>query len=163
MRKSKSQLRYERQLAEQKRQLRARGIAHPAEPAGHEGLWRVKCEREECLRSFFTEARQRRFCSESCRRKTQAARAKRQSLIESYLLVVCAAEACGSRFMPKRRGHRFCSSNCRLKGYREAGDLRPESCALCGDSLAGKTTRARYCSTKCRVTAARRRRSALAG
>lgn len=159
MRKSKQQLRYERELYVRQQQLRSRGIAHPAEPVGHDGMWRTKCERRECNTTFFTVAKQRRFCSDACRRLVQAAADRDRRLREHFATKVCAAGGCGNRFVPKRRGHRFCSSNCRQKGYRQAGDLSPIACARCGASIASMTARARYCSARCRVAEARRRKS----
>lgn len=155
--KTKTQLRYEAELRERKRQLRARGIAHPAAPAGYDGLWLTECEREGCSRTFHTRARQRRYCSESCRRQVQAQADKERKFLEGMLLKLCAAENCQKKFVPKRLGHRFCSTSCRQKGYRQASDLSPVDCLQCGASLAGKTARAKYCTAVCRVRAARAR------
>lgn len=157
MMKSKSQLRYEAELRERKRQLRARGIAHPSAPAGYDGLWLTTCERGGCTRTFQTRARQRRYCSEACRRQVQARAEGKRKFREEMALVLCYAEGCTTKFAPKRLGHRFCSTSCRQKGYRQASDLSPVACVQCGASLAGRTARAKYCTALCRVRAARAR------
>ena len=157
MMKSKSQLRYEAELRERKRQLRARGIAHPSTPAGDDRLWLTKCEREGCTRTFQTRARQRRYRSEACRRQVQARAERQRKFREGMALVFCNAERCTTKFAPKRLGHRFCSTSCRQKGYRQAGDLSPVACIQCGASLVAKTARAKYCTALCRVRAARAR------
>lgn len=156
--KSKSQLRYEAELRERKRQLRARGIAHPAAPTGYDGLWLTECQREGCSRTFQTAARQRKYCSQKCQRLDEDARAKRLSMREALATVVCGAEGCQNRFLPKRLGHRYCSTACRKAGYRQGSNLRSNECAQCGASLAGKKVGARYCGDSCRKRASRKRK-----
>lgn len=159
--KSKSQLRYEAELRERKRQLRARGIAHPAAPTGYEGLWLTKCQRAECERTFQTAARQRKYCSSKCQRSDEAVRAVRLAIRDASAEETCAATRCSHTFVPKRLGHRYCSTSCRQAEYRQGGNLRPTECAQCGGSLEGKKVGARYCKASCRVLASRKRKGAV--
>lgn len=156
--KSKSQLRYEARLREQKRQLRARGIAHPAAPAGHAGMWHAVCERDGCGVVFVTSSRQRRYCSAKCQRMAERRKAYLRMMRENAVLRVCDYKPCSEVFIPNRITHRFHSVQCRQKGYRLAGDLSSKQCAWCGTSIVGRTARAKFCTDNCRVAASRSRK-----
>lgn len=135
---------------------RSRGLAHPAVPVDERSGWEVRCERPGCEVTFLTPTRQRRYCSEQCRRLVEEARAQRREHIEGLLLYTCDAPGCVEVFLPTSPEHRYCSARCRKRAHRAASDLSPTRCAWCKKPLPKqKTRRLRFCGATCRKRASR--------
>lgn len=149
--KTKAQREYEARVRA------GRGLAHPAEPL-EPGLWSTVCERDGCETNFITSTRQRRYCSEACRRQVEQAKAVRAAHLQWLLVRECADPNCAELFVPNphRDDHQFCSSRCRKRAHRANTDLSQLHCAWCGAKLPpGKTRRRIYCGPACRVRASR--------
>lgn len=140
--KTASQRRYEASL-------RRGGIAHPAEPSDHGG-WNTICERSGCAKTFASPTRQRRYCSEQCRRLVEVARQKRMTFVEGLLLMSCAAPRCNEVFVPVSPEHRHCSAKCRKRSHRASSNLGATTCAWCDTPLPASATRRRkFCGARC--------------
>lgn len=136
---------------------RARGLSHPAVPNDEFGLWQINCERPACRGMFVTRSKQRRYCSESCRRFVEQQRAHTAEYQVQQLTAVCAASDCRAPFVRSRVNHFYCSKTCGQRARRAAGKCALTICLSCGNSMQDRTVRARYCSDACRVREARKR------
>lgn len=137
---------------------RSRGLAHPAKPTESATGWHITCERTDCSVSFFTPTRQRRYCSDHCRRLVEQERKARSERLEQLLLQTCSAADCAERFRASSAEHRFCSSACRKRAHRVASDLSSTICGWCKQLLPEDATRRRvYCDDACRRRAFRSR------
>lgn len=146
--KTGAQLRYEASL-------RRGAIAHRAEPSDHGG-WNTTCERSNCGKTFASPTRQRRYCSDRCRRLVENARQKRMGFVAGIVLVSCEASRCSNVLVPVSPDHRYCSEKCRKRGHRASSNLGPTRCAGCGVEFPETATRRRkYCGAKCRKRAHR--------
>jgi len=137
---------------------RSRGLAHPAAPRDEGSGWRTRCARPECEKTFITPTKQRKFCSDQCRRLVAEARDRRDSTFAGMLLFSCAASRCDNVFLPDIHNprHMYCSDRCRKRAYREDSDLSPAFCAWCKNPLPeSKTRRRTYCGATCRKRAQR--------
>lgn len=135
--------------------LRRNAIAHPAAPAENSG-WSITCERTGCNKTFVSPTRQRKYCSEPCRRMVEKARQHRMSFVEGLLLMSCAAPRCREVFVPVSPEHQYCSSKCRKRAHRASSNLGATACAWCGTPFSEATTRRRkYCGARCRKRAER--------
>lgn len=162
MRKSIVQLKWEAQLAHRNRRAaemkyrkqrrRARGISHPANPAGDGDGWTIRCERRGCEVEFFTTSKQQRYCSTGCRERVDSWRKKQAYERERIATRSCAAPNCSQKFAPIRDGHRFCCTACRKRGHRDAMNLNTGYCIECGKPHGGADPRRRYCSDRCKMT-----------
>lgn len=147
--KTQSQREYEARLT------RNRQLAHRSAPLNGGGGWSSQCARPGCAEVFISPTRQRRYCSDRCRRDETDARARLKRRESALLRFECAAPRCGNSFTPKSPQHVYCSARCRKRGHRSAGDLSPTNCLLCGGKLLERTQRKRFCSARCRVRHAR--------
>lgn len=157
MAKSSEQRAWEaRQWAASQRRV-PRGIAHPATPNDDGGLWHTPCERAGCEQTFVTKAKQRRYCSDECRRMVERQRARLLEYRSQQVTVTCAAPDCGTVFVRARTDHRYCSRTCGKRTRRNASHFTFSHCVECGVPLPVLTARARYCGAICRVRANRRK------
>lgn len=150
--KSRSQREFESRIR------RSRGLAHPAAPQDEGSGWRTRCARTECVKTFITPTKQRKYCSDRCRRLIAEARERREVTLSGMLLYSCAAAKCNNVFLPDPRNprHMYCSARCRKRAYREDGDLSSSFCAWCKSPLpSAKTKRRIYCGSTCRKRAQR--------
>lgn len=135
--------------------LRRGAIAHPAEPSDHGG-WTTACARSGCGATFASPTRQRRYCSDRCRRLVEVSRRQRMSYMEGLLLTSCEAARCGNVFVPVSPRHRYCSTKCRKRAHRASSNLGATKCAGCNAEFPEGTTRRRkYCGARCRKRAER--------
>lgn len=135
--------------------LRRNAIAHPAAPAENSG-WSITCERTGCDTTFVSPTRQRKYCSDRCRRLVEKARQRRLSFVEGLLLMGCAAPRCREVFVPVSPEHQYCSAKCRKRAHRAHSHLGATKCVWCGTALPETATRRRkYCGARCRKRAAR--------
>lgn len=141
---------------------RVRGLAHPAIPDDELGLWHIVCERPACRDVFVTKSKQRRYCSESCRRLVEQQRARTVDYQSQQLTEVCAAEGCRAPFVRSRVNHLYCSAVCGQRARRARARCTLPTCLSCDKGMPDRTVRARYCSPACRVRAARARAAAAA-
>lgn len=148
--KSRQQREFERSLK------RGRGLAHPAAPVASDAGWQARCERPSCTVTFLTPSRQRRYCSDRCRRLVESARAEKKNRVEALILIDCAGPYCKERFKPHHATHRFCSPVCRVRSYRVDSDLSSSRCETCKKLLpVNKSRRRRFCDATCRKRASR--------
>lgn len=151
----------DRQRAFEARIRQSRGLAHPASPAAGGTEWTTRCARTECGRTFLTPTKQRKYCSDECRRQVEQSRARRAAHVEGLLLFTCAAPNCTEVFMPENAEHQYCSNKCRKRAHRANSDLSPTRCAWCKIPLpTRKTRRLRYCGATCRKRASRQNATA---
>lgn len=137
---------------------RSRGLAHPAAPQDQGSGWRTQCARPDCEAEFITPTKQRKFCSERCRRLVAEAREHREITLAGMLLYSCAASRCSNVFLPDPHNsrHMYCSDRCRKRAHREDSDLSSPFCAWCKSELPpSKTRRRTYCGATCRKRAQR--------
>lgn len=135
--------------------LRRRAVAHPSEPSD-QGGWRTPCARTGCEETFASPSRQRRYCSDRCRRLVEIARQKRMSFVEGLLLMSCGAPRCREVFVPVCPEHRYCSAKCRKRAHRASSNLGATRCAWCRTPLPETATRRRkYCGARCSKRAER--------
>lgn len=135
--------------------LRRNAITHPAEPHDNGG-WSTPCARTSCSQTFASPSRQRRYCSDRCRRLVEAARQKRMTYVEGMLLLSCEAARCTNVFIPISPEHRYCSTKCRKRAHRACSNLRATRCTWCAVLLPESSTRRRlYCGARCRKRAER--------
>lgn len=136
----------------------SRGLAHPAAPQDEGSGWRTRCARPGCEKTFITPTKQRKFCSDRCRRLVAEARERREVMLSGMLMYLCAAAKCNNVFLPEPRNprHMYCSARCRKRAYREGSDLSSSFCAWCEHPLPlTKTKRRTYCDATCRKRAQR--------
>lgn len=157
MAKSREQQAWEARRWDAARRNTPRGIAHPAEPIDDLGLWQIPCERPGCDTTFVTKTKQRRYCSDTCRREVEATRKRRMDTISKLVAATCARESCDIVFVPRQSRHRFCSTECRVASWRHSGQIALSVCLECGTPLVSPTTRTRYCGATCRKRSSRRR------
>lgn len=152
--KTRSQRKFEAALRRERR------LAHPAVPTDSSTGWETACARPGCTKTFITPTKQRRYCSDACRRTVERDRARREDRIAGLLLFECAAPRCHELFAPTDERHMFCSSRCRKRAHRASSDLSAPACAQCGAELPEtRTRRMQYCGPTCRQRAARARRT----
>lgn len=153
--KTRRQRAFEAQIHNRNRDV----LAHPAEPIEGD-LWSTPCQRVGCDRVFVSASRQRKYCSDECRRMVEVARHRQAEHVAWLMLRECDAPACTTQF-PRTTAHtskRYCSEVCRKRAYRATTDLTPRRCLNCGKLLAARTRRAKYCDAVCRKRAHRERR-----
>lgn len=145
---------------------RSRHLSHPAYPSETvQGALEMQCHRDGCPEVMVNVRRQRRYCSDKCRK--EAARARREAERAEFeaVTVECAVEGCQVRFFQLRPDHRFCSARCRSAGRvpRARVSHAPRPCEGCGEAFKPKTSRSRFCSARCRVRVWDRRQAELNG
>lgn len=116
------------------------------------GEWFKRCP--VCQQTFYSPAKQRRYCSDECRRSAEERAEAVDRWMQNLALARCAAPSCESQFRPRRRDHRFCSDACRYafrNSFRNLNSSRP--CVRCGKPFEAHRSTARYCSGACRVQA----------
>lgn len=134
---------------------RRRMHAHKSAPLTGGAGWSTQCERAGCSEIFITPTRQRRYCSDRCRRDDTEIRGRRNHREGMLLHFECSAPRCRKQFVPRSAEHLYCSTKCRKRAHRAAGDLGPTTCTTCGTKLLERTQRKRFCSDRCRVRHAR--------
>jgi len=118
------------------------------------GEWFKRCL--VCQQTFYSPAKQRRYCSDECRRTTEAQVDAIDSWMRNLAIAVCNTPGCENEFKPKTKSHRFCSTKCRLKFHNSFRTLTPaRTCQSCGSQIEQQISSAKFCSTKCRVRAHR--------
>lgn len=145
---------------------RSRFLVHPAYPSSTvEGSLEMQCQREGCEWVILNVRKQRRYCSDVCRRTASKLRRAAEQAELEVVTVECAAQGCLARVFQLRPDHRFCSTKCRSASraprIRVAYGLRP--CEGCDKAFEPKTSRARFCSDRCRVRVWDRRQADLNG
>lgn len=130
----------------------SRGLAHPAAPVDGGSGWATPCARDGCEQTFVSPTKQRKYCSDQCRRLVEEARSARNALLQGLLLFECAETRCRNVFLPENAQHQFCSPKCRKRAYRSSSDLSSTRCSWCKAPLPPrKTRRRRFCDAICRV------------
>lgn len=118
------------------------------------GEWFKRCP--VCQQTFYSPAKQRRYCSDECRRSAEARVEAIDSWMRNLAIAVCNTPGCENEFRAKKKSHRFCSSKCRDKfrnSFRNLNSTR--SCKQCGKPFESQRLTARFCSPSCRVRAHR--------
>lgn len=145
---------------------RSRFLAHPAYPSSTvEGSFEMQCQREGCEQVILAARKQRRYCSDACRRTAAKLRRAAEQVELEVVTVECAAQGCLARVFQLRSDHRFCSTKCRSasRAPRIRVAYGPRPCEGCGNAFEPKTSRARFCSDRCRVRVWDRRQADVNG
>lgn len=97
-----------------------------------------------------------KYCSDGCRKKARAMKA-RQQRAEQRSVLICPA--CGKAFKQKILTQKFCSAHCK-QVYHDTKEKRGYTaftCAICGKEFySGVSGPHMYCSDECRLVAKRR-------